>query len=175
MPWSYLSVSTAGGCSRSGACSSCLGNIRWRGKPLSRSKTCMRWYFSKGSDATSQADFKQLVLPTIQALNLRTGAIRKGIFSKWHPPVLAASWRESTLPGCRRSPLFQLRATQSGARCSFWPWRGGSIRRRLTPLSRLLVFTTGPVRWTNSAAHLPLTLNKDNVRKADAQGEGSLL
>jgi hypothetical protein len=84
---------------------------------------------------------------------LCTGALRKAIFSKWHPPVLGPSWRQNTLPGCRRSPLFQLRATPSGARWSFWPWRGGSIRRRLTPLSRLLVFATGPVRWTNSAAH----------------------
>ncbi len=119
-------------------------------------QTCMRRYFSKGSDATSQADSSRFVLPTIQVLKLCTGALRKGIFSKWHPPVLGPSWRQSTLPGCRRSPLFQLRATPSGARCSFWPWRGGSIRRHLTPLSRLLVFATGRVRWTNSAAQLPL-------------------
>jgi DNA-binding transcriptional LysR family regulator len=73
-----------------------------------------------------------------------------------HLQVLGPSWRQSTPPGCRRSLLFQLKATPSGARCSFWPWRGGSIRRHLTPLSRLLVFATGRVRWTSSAAHLPL-------------------
>ena len=39
---------------------------------------CMRWSLSKGSAATSRADLSRLVLPTIQALKLSTGAIRKG-------------------------------------------------------------------------------------------------
>ena len=145
-PWSYLSVSTVGCCSRSGACSSCLGNIRWRGKPLSRSKTCMRRYFSKGSDATWQDNSSRLVLPTIQALKLCTGALRKGTFSKWHPPVLGPSWRQSTLPGCRRSPLFQLRATPSGARCSFLAVAG----RQYSPALDAFIKVARVRDWTSA-------------------------
>ena len=111
-----------------------------------------------GCDVAGQ--FKRACFADHPGPKVCTGALRKGIFSKWHPPVWGPSWRQSTFPGCRRSKLFQLKATPSGARCSFWPWPGGSIRRRLTLLSRLLVFATGRVRWTDSAAHPPLPRTK---------------
>ena len=123
--------------------------------------------FLKGPDATSQADSSRLVLPTIRALRLCTGAIRKGIFSKWHPPVLGPSWCQSTLQGCRRSPLFQLRATPSGARCSSWPWREGLY----SPALDAFIKVARARDWTSALdklrrASAPVS-SKDNVRKAD--------